>query len=414
MRVTLLPRDDAARVITSSVSALSWAASAAIVLSTMPPLVETLLRMGRGDVIPAALGLLTLMLVGIATAIWRMTPPVVIGYLVGAGAVAVGYEVLLLGAGVQHVAESVFLLNRPMLALVAIGVAARTALGGILWCSAGYAVSWIATGVVWLITGERVPAGWGPTITVCLAIVLYLTLFAIQEQQRRKLPRFDELEAATKRRAASADLAQRTTAVVHDTVLNDLAYVMNAPDRLDERALARLREDLDTLASGEWMRATAAVPTSGDEQSRIRNEFTRMASDFRWRGLTVNVTGSGTGVLDYAPGVGDALLGAVRAALENVVKHADTDSADVEIMYSDDALTFMISDQGRGFDPDAIDPRRLGIRASIMQRLESVGGSARIWSSPGAGTTVLLTVPVRTIAQGQPSDHRERHHEHDA
>lgn len=410
MRVTLLPRAVAGRVITGAVSAISWAAGATIIVATMPPLVETLTRMGRPDVIPAALGLLMLMLVGIGVALWRMTPGVVVGYLLAGGVVATIYEVVLVDAGVLA-AGSVFLLNRPMLALVTIGVAARSALGGILWCVCGYIVSWVATLSASAITGTPVRAGWGPTIAVCMAIVLYLTLFVIQERQRRRLPRFEELEAATKRRAANADLAQRTTAMVHDTVLNDLAFVMDAPDELDERARARLLEDLDTLESGEWMRATAMMPTSAEEQARVRNDFTRLASDFRWRGLTVNVTGAGMGVLEYPPGTGDALLGAIRASLENVLRHAKTDSADIEVVYTPEQLTFMVSDQGAGFDMSEVEPNRLGIRDSILGRIEAVGGHARIWSSPGAGTTVLISVPVRTVEAGRPSDHQERHHE---
>lgn len=411
MRVTLLPRDAAGRVITGAVSAISWAAGATIIVVTMPPLVETLIRMGRPDVIPVALGLLMLMLVAIGVAIWRMTPGVVAGYLLVGGIIATAYEVVLVDAGVMEAAASVFLLNRPLLALVTIGVAARTALGGILWCVSGYIVSWIATLSASAITGVPVGAGWGPTITVCMAVVLYLTLFAIQERQRRRLPRFDELEAATKRRAASADLARRTTAMVHDTVLNDLAFVMNAPDELDDRARARLLEDLDTLESGEWMRATAMMATSAEEQTRVRNDFTRLASDFRWRGLTVNVTGAGRDVLEYPPGTGDALLAAIRASLENVLRHAKTDSADIEVVYTPEQLTFMVSDQGAGFDMSEVDANRLGIRDSILGRIEAVGGQARIWSSPGAGTTVLISVPVRTVEAGRPSDHRERHHE---
>ena len=198
------------------------------------------------------------------------------------------------------------------------------------------------------------------------------------------------------------------SAVVHDTVLNDLTVVMNAPDALDERTRSRLVEDLDTLEGGEWMRATARVAVPTEEQARIRNELARVASDFRWQGLTVNVTGVTNGVYLFAPGAGDALVAAVRAAFENVLKHSGTNAADVEIVYSADEVTFMISDQGRGFDPAAVDPRRLGLRTSIVGRIEDAGGRARIWSSPGAGTTVLLAVPVAAVLdEGDPSRHRE-------
>ena len=408
MRVTLLARDDAARVITGAVSTLAWAAGAVIIVMTVPVLIETLFRAGRPDAIPVPLAMLLVIGAGIVVSLKWMQPWVVVGYLVGASAATVIYQVQLYHAGLGLFGESAYLINRPVLALVTIGVAATTVVGGVMWCVAGYIVGIIVTVTTAMIAGEPASYGWGPSITLGLAVVTYLTLFAIQRRQRRKLPRYDELEAATKRRSAGADLARRTTAIVHDTVLNDLAFVMNAPDILDERSRTRLLKDLATLEDGAWMRTAAQLTTSDDEQTRIRNAFTRLASEFRWKGLTVNVTGAGSGVFRYAPGAGDALVGAVSATLENVLKHSGTSSADVEIMYSADEITFMVSDQGEGFDTATVSQNRLGIRDSIVGRIEDVGGRVRIWSSPGAGTTVLISVPIAQILEpGEPSRHQE-------
>ena len=53
----------------------------------------------------------------------------------------------------------------------------------------------------------------------------------------------------------------------------------------------------------------------------------------------------------------------------------------------------MVTDQGHGFEPAAVDPARLGFAESVVGRLHAVGGRARVFSSPGSGTTVLLEVP---------------------
>jgi signal transduction histidine kinase len=283
--------------------------------------------------------------------------------------------------------------------------------GGIAWCLLGYGTAGLVAVASALLTGTPVRPGLGTSMVLLLAVVLYLTLFTIQARQRRKLPRFEELERATRRRAASADLARRTTAVVHDTVLNDLAVVMNAPDTLDARTTARLREDLATLAGGEWMETTHQVAVPDEAQAVIRNELARLASEFRWRGLTVNVTGVTSGVYIYEPAAGAALLGALRATFENVLRHSGSDIANVEIMYSDAQVTFMVSDEGAGFDMERVDPSRLGIRDSIIGRMEAAGGTVRIWSAPGAGTTVLLGVPVVEVRDpGEPSMHQGPEH----
>ena len=93
-----------------------------------------------------------------------------------------------------------------------------------------------------------------------IASVGYLTFAAIQSAQRRRLPNFDELEAETLRLARGEDLAARTTAAVHDTVLNDLSIVLNTTDTLDERAIARLRDDLEQLRGAEWISQTTDDP----------------------------------------------------------------------------------------------------------------------------------------------------------
>jgi len=53
----------------------------------------------------------------------------------------------------------------------------------------------------------------------------------------------------------------------------------------------------------------------------------------------------------------------------------------------------MVIDQGVGFDVDAVPSDRLGLRASVVRRVEDAGGTVRIWSKPNSGTSVLITLP---------------------
>ena len=59
-------------------------------------------------------------------------------------------------------------------------------------------------------------------------------------------------------------------------------------------------------------------------------------------------------------------------------------------------MNFIIRlNNGIGFDVDSVPPDRLGIRQSIIQRIEAVGGNVKIWSMAGAGTSVIIVVPLR-------------------
>jgi signal transduction histidine kinase len=409
MRVRVLPRDLAGRIINGTVATMGWAVGAITVVATIPVLIETLLLRDRAQDIPAPLVLLVLMLLGIAAvARWRRTEVVLIYLAVGA-VTTVAYELVLLQGDPGILEDNLYLVNRPTLALVAVGVTAATALSGILWCLFGLVVATSVSLVASMIAEVPFRPGFGPLMVFLIAAVGYLTFAAIQSAQRRRLPNFEELEAETLRLASGEDLAKRTTAAVHDTVLNDLSIVLNTSDTLDDRTIERLRADLEQLRSAEWISQITQIPTADEEDASLRNEIMRMVSEFQWRGLSIHVTGSGSGVYKLAPDVARAMIGAVRAAFENVLRHSEASVAELELIYAED-ITVMITDQGVGFDMATIPEDRLGVRGSIIDRVESVGGSAQIWSTPGGGTSVVLTIPFEKMVAPHPeSTHRETH-----
>ena len=53
-------------------------------------------------------------------------------------------------------------------------------------------------------------------------------------------------------------------------------------------------------------------------------------------------------------------------------------------------LRISIRDDGCGFDFARVAPGRLGVRVSIIDRLQLIGGHAEVLTAPGRGTTVLL------------------------
>lgn len=408
MRVRVLPRDVAAGIITGSVASLGWAIGAVTLLLAIPIVAETLARAGRPAAAAVPILLLLVMLVSLGLVVLRARAWAVGAYLAVGFVVSVAYELVLLQALPGSMETQVYLLNRPAVALVLVGLAARTPLAGIGWSVLGFTVSNLSTATVWLIVGGPFRPGYGPLLALVVSVVAYLTLWQIQIVQRRRVPNIEELEAENARLARGEDLARRTTAAVHDTLLNDLAIVMNAPDRLDARARQRLKEDLETFGSAEWLKASSEVTVTDKQDSVIRNELMQLISEFQWRGLSVHITGSGDGIYYLKPKVAMTLLEAIGAALENVARHSGATVAEVELVQSADWVTVMVTDEGVGFDPAAVAPDRLGIRASIEARMAFVGGTAQLWSAPGSGTSVVLTVPVAAVVrENAPSRHQE-------
>ncbi len=78
----------------------------------------------------------------------------------------------------------------------------------------------------------------------------------------------------------------------------------------------------------------------------------------------------------------------VKEAMNNIVKHANATEVQLTISFLDSLLKVSIHDDGCGFAPSA-KPAGHGL-ANMKGRLEEIGGSCKIESQPGHGTTVLI------------------------
>jgi len=84
---------------------------------------------------------------------------------------------------------------------------------------------------------------------------------------------------------------------------------------------------------------------------------------------------------------------AAREAMANASKHSGANEVSVFLDADTTHVALFVRDRGSGFDPDAVADDRRGIAESIRGRMERVGGTARIVSSPGDGTEVELELP---------------------
>ncbi|WP_084079378.1 sensor histidine kinase [Demequina sp. NBRC 110057] len=87
-----------------------------------------------------------------------------------------------------------------------------------------------------------------------------------------------------------------------------------------------------------------------------------------------------------------ALSEALGEAVRNSARHAgDHAGLAVSITANYRGVDVLVTDRGPGFDPAGIDPLRLGIRVSIVDRMATVtGGRGTVDSRPGRGTTVAI------------------------
>jgi signal transduction histidine kinase len=112
------------------------------------------------------------------------------------------------------------------------------------------------------------------------------------------------------------------------------------------------------------------------------------------QGLQIVGTGDMAAVVRLDRARSNALGLAVKQCLTNVIKHSGTMKAEVAVYGAETEVSVMIVDDGRGFEVGAVGADRLGLRTSVRRRIETVGGTVQLWSTPGSGTSVLIRVPV--------------------
>jgi signal transduction histidine kinase len=110
------------------------------------------------------------------------------------------------------------------------------------------------------------------------------------------------------------------------------------------------------------------------------------------RKAVVPVTVDPDGVRRYPQETEAAAYFCILEALQNVAKYSGASSAEVRLSEQNGDLVFTVSDDGRGFDPSTT-PSGSGLQ-NMADRVEALGGSVQVESSPGAGTTVTGRIPV--------------------
>lgn len=251
----------------------------------------------------------------------------------------------------------------------------------------------------------------------------------------------------TKRKQAETSL-QHLNATLEQAVETRTAQVQALAARLtiaeqeERRRISQiLHDDLQQLLYGIQMRTMSIITDAAAEQAPLRQQ---QAEDiYRWLGDAIQTTRQLT--VDLSPpllkneGVADALgwlvtqmakvnglqvtlrvlapcalpdeamqvliFQIVRELLLNVVKHAQTAHATVELNQGTaGACMIKVQDEGCGFDVAILEtnPRRGFGLFSVQERLKLFGGRMEIVSVPGQGTLVTLIAPVTATPQTTP------------
>ncbi|MEW2634606.1 PspC domain-containing protein [Streptomyces sp. NPDC048389] len=174
---------------------------------------------------------------------------------------------------------------------------------------------------------------------------------------------------------------------VHDSVLHTLTLIQrNAGDAGEVRRLARAQE----RELRNWLYKPEGTGKEEDEEpATLAEAVKRTAAEVEDKhGVPLEVVVVGDCPLDEKLA---AQMQAAREAMVNAAKYGGAGGA-VQVFAEVEGRTVFVSvrDRGPGFDLDDVPEDRMGVRESIIGRMQRNGGTARLRSVPGDGTEVEL------------------------
>lgn len=157
---------------------------------------------------------------------------------------------------------------------------------------------------------------------------------------------------------------------------NQAVDALEAVRRCAQDMRPRIIDDLGLVAALEWLTDDLTKYVEIDASTEVKGKERSLSSEAELLMFRI-----------------------AQEALNNVRKHAQATKALLTVEFNDDSLTMMIWDNGRGFDVpkilgDLASLGKLGL-AGMQERAKLIGGSLKIDSEKGKGTTVTVRVPIQ-------------------
>ena len=195
---------------------------------------------------------------------------------------------------------------------------------------------------------------------------------------------------------------------IHDGIAQSLAYLNLETKKLegllkeDSRKaamneLSQIREVIQgTYEDVRELLVDFRIKFKGDED--IVEAISNFARDFSQRtGIRVRINRS-DGALKMASTDQVLLFRIVQEAFSNIRKHASASEITLCLSGTSTQVNVTVQDDGLGFDPEVLegkDPDHMGLEI-MRERISHLHGHLKLDSKPGRGTTLLISVPLKT------------------
>ncbi|MFO0575677.1 MAG: PAS domain S-box protein [Polyangia bacterium] len=215
------------------------------------------------------------------------------------------------------------------------------------------------------------------------------------ERARNHLRRKLETAHEDERRRVARDLHDQTGQLLAELALavRSVAAAEPLPPAAAQR-LVELQRVADELGRQVHGLAVRLRPTALDDVG-LDAALRQLTTDWSARArVAVDLEVVGLAAERPPSEIETAIYRVVQESLTNIAKHAAASRVSVVVVQKDAAVTVVVEDDGRGFDPEQQAPGRLGL-VGMRERVALLGGELAVESSERRGTTIAVRLPLR-------------------
>jgi len=253
-------------------------------------------------------------------------------------------------------------------------------------------------------------------IAIAALLILLFSLYWGSRQRNRRLVALNQIElerqqqkvrTANARLEGEAQERQRIGKDLHDRLGGMLAMVKAnfgsfsqhiKPNGTDERSRLGTINELLTAATDEVRRISHNLHSGTLQKFGLEEALQELARNAnKIKGFTMTVKCYGLIKNSIPSHEENVVYTTINEIFNNVLKHAKASTFTLQLFLREAELQIMAEDNGVGFNTAILNTphqdQGLGLK-SITQRVqEELGGQIEFDSSPGNGTTIIITIP---------------------